>query len=473
MGLFDKLESKLEQGVNGAFARAFKSEVQPVEIASGIRRAMDDRAASVGRGKRPIVPNLFTIELSPTDYDRLSAWGDELDDELIASAQEHADEQRYSPGGPFTIVLQESETLETGVFRLRPATAKAAEALAQQRANVRPRNQQDERNSHDSSNRGPRPGRDAGRPAAAAAGTAAGAGAAAPASRGFGSRIKDYLTGYAPDDAAQPAPGEQPQPREPREDIRRDDRQAHGTNGDYGYDDRSHAPDPFEGNTNRAPSSLGGAYSWDAAGSDAPRRQEHDAHDGHDEYDGFADERGDERAGHDVDNGYADDAYDNNDYGNGFDDAHPDNRATGRGLAWDDDDDYGDPTGFSPAEEPQDSTARHVPAGGGARPPRPVSPRERPWLKIDGQRYPLLGAITVLGRDDEADIIIDDPGVSRSHSEIRITHDGPHLVMSARDLASTNGTYVNGERIDSTHVHDGDRLTLGRTSMTIHLGDRT
>ena len=68
MGLFDKLESKLEQGVNGAFARAFKSEVQPVEIASGIRRAMDDRAASVGKGKRPIVPNLFTIELSPTDY---------------------------------------------------------------------------------------------------------------------------------------------------------------------------------------------------------------------------------------------------------------------------------------------------------------------------------------------------------------------------------------------------------------------
>ena len=98
------------------------------------------------------------------------------------------------------------ETLETGVFRLRPATAKAAEALAQQRANVRPRNQQDERNSHDSSNRGPRPGRDAGRPATVAAGTAAGAGAAAPASRGFGSRIKDYLTGYAPDDAAQPAP---------------------------------------------------------------------------------------------------------------------------------------------------------------------------------------------------------------------------------------------------------------------------
>ena len=44
--------------------------------------------------------------------------------------------------------------------------------------------------------------------------------------------------------------------------------------------------------------------------------------------------------------------------------------------------------------------------------------------------------------------------------------------MSVRDLGSTNGTYVNGEHVGSTHVHDGDRLTLGRTPMTIHLGDR-
>ena len=45
MGLFDRVERRLERAVNGAFARAFKSEVQPVEIASAIRRAMDDRAA--------------------------------------------------------------------------------------------------------------------------------------------------------------------------------------------------------------------------------------------------------------------------------------------------------------------------------------------------------------------------------------------------------------------------------------------
>ena len=39
MGLFDRVEGKLERAYNGIFARAFRAEVQPVEIASAIRRA--------------------------------------------------------------------------------------------------------------------------------------------------------------------------------------------------------------------------------------------------------------------------------------------------------------------------------------------------------------------------------------------------------------------------------------------------
>ena len=42
MGVLDRFERGIEKAVNGAFARAFKSEVQPVEIASALRRAMDD-----------------------------------------------------------------------------------------------------------------------------------------------------------------------------------------------------------------------------------------------------------------------------------------------------------------------------------------------------------------------------------------------------------------------------------------------
>ena len=96
----------------------------------------------------------------------------------------------------------------------------------------------------------------------------------------------------------------------------------------------------------------------------------------------------------------------------------------------------------------------------------------RPIFQIVIERYPLLGAHTVVGRDPAADVILDDPGISRRHTEIRVTHDGPHLVSSVRDLASTNGTFVNGERITSTRLQDGDSITIGRTSMTFRAGKR-
>ena len=123
MGIINRVENGLAKAVHGAFAKAFKSEVQPVEIASAIRRAMDDRAALLGHG-RALVPNLYTIELSETDYDRLGDYEDELSGDLVAAAQEHADSQGYQPGGPLEVNLVEGEGLETGVFRVRPATAK-------------------------------------------------------------------------------------------------------------------------------------------------------------------------------------------------------------------------------------------------------------------------------------------------------------------------------------------------------------
>ena len=75
MGIFDRVERKLDRVINGAFARAFKAEVQPVEIAAAMRRAMDERAAVVGKG-RTLVPNVFSIELDPSDFDRLTQYED-------------------------------------------------------------------------------------------------------------------------------------------------------------------------------------------------------------------------------------------------------------------------------------------------------------------------------------------------------------------------------------------------------------
>jgi len=257
VGLFDKVERGLERAVNGVFAKAFKAEVQPVELASAIRRAMDDRAAVMGHG-RTMVPNLYSIELSPTDFERLSTYDEALSEELVAAAQEHAESQRYQPGGPVAVTFNEGGDLETGVFRVRPTTSR-----------------------------------------------------------------------------------------------------------------RSIAPS-----------------------TQAPQRQ-----------------------------------------------AAQQNQQN------------------PPAQQP-----------GAQR--RAMNPAQRPWLNIDGERYPLIGALTVIGRDEVADIILDDPGISRRHCEVRVTNDGPRLVTSIRDLGSTNGTYVNGERITSRRLDDGDQITVGRTQATFRPGKR-
>ncbi|NHA69361.1 FhaA domain-containing protein [Phycicoccus flavus] len=283
MGLLDRLEAGIERAVQGTFARHLRSAVHPVEIASNIRRAMDDRAVT-GSG-RAIVPNVFVVELSPGDFDRLQPDLRGVEMDLVAAAEEHCEGQRYQPAGPFDIVFEEHEDLETGVFRLRPSKASRprASGMTGQQRPVRPS-----------------PGRSEG-------------------------------------------PAVPPRPETP---------------------------------------------AARAAAEDEPTR----------------------------------------------------------------------------AQQPREAAP--------PPPPRRNNPADRPWLHIDGDRYPLMGAMTILGRDDSADIILDDPGISRRHSELRVTLDGPHHVTTVRDLGSTNGTFVNGERITSTHLEDGDRITVGRTSITFRAGRR-
>lgn len=293
MGVFDKLERGLERAVKQPFAKVFKAEVQPVEIASAMRGAMDDRAAVLGPG-RTMVPNVFTIELAESDYERLSSYSSALTDELVAAAEDHADSQRYVSPGPFEVRLTSGEDLETGIFRVRPAAKDG------------------------------RPGR-GGRDAGAARERAAA--------------------------AAQP---ERPAPRQ-------------HSDPDAAYRPPSRTP--------------------------ADRHVERDAQ-------------------------------------------------------------------LRPAMTP----TREVPP---ARATRNRGPRV--GLELDGRITPLRAAVTTLGRDGSADFVVDDPGVSRRHAEVRISHDGPHLQVLLRDLGSTNGTYLNGEQVGDEELRDGDRITLGRSSLIVRL----
>lgn len=128
MGVLQRFERRLSGLVEGLFARAFRSEVQPVEIAAALQRELDNEAAIVG-SERTLVPNRFIVELGDHDHARLAPYTRPLVHELIEMVREYADEQRYSFVGPVTVELAHEPSLDTGVFRVRSEVA-AAEAPA-------------------------------------------------------------------------------------------------------------------------------------------------------------------------------------------------------------------------------------------------------------------------------------------------------------------------------------------------------
>jgi hypothetical protein len=116
--VLQRFERRLEGLVEGAFARAFKSDLEPVEVASAVQREMDDRAAIVAQG-RTLVPNDFVVELAETDNERLAVYAGSLGVELANLARDYAKEQGYSFVGPVRMRFQGVPELTTGTFRIR------------------------------------------------------------------------------------------------------------------------------------------------------------------------------------------------------------------------------------------------------------------------------------------------------------------------------------------------------------------
>ena len=77
-----------------------------------------------------------------------------------------------------------------------------------------------------------------------------------------------------------------------------------------------------------------------------------------------------------------------------------------------------------------------------------------------GRAYSIVEPVTVVGRGKTANVRIDDPGASRNHARIVVSEDGKYLL---EDLASTNGTFVDGVRVECTELKSGDRIRLGAT----------
>ena len=122
MGLLDNLEQRLDRIVNGSFSKAFKSEVQPVELGAALQQEIDNRADTITG--QTVVPNIFIIELGSVDHDRLQTYFETLSAELGTLADAYSSEQRYTTVDAAHVTFDLDSELETGVFRIRSTAAK-------------------------------------------------------------------------------------------------------------------------------------------------------------------------------------------------------------------------------------------------------------------------------------------------------------------------------------------------------------
>ncbi|WP_228976147.1 DUF3662 and FHA domain-containing protein [Streptomyces sp. DH12] len=131
MGVLKRFEQRLEGLVNGTFAKVFKSEVQPVEIAGALQRECDNNATIWNR-ERTVVPNDFIVELSTPDYERLSPYSGQLGDELAGLVRDYAKQQRYTFMGPIKVHLEKADDLDTGLYRVRSRTLASSSSQSAQ-----------------------------------------------------------------------------------------------------------------------------------------------------------------------------------------------------------------------------------------------------------------------------------------------------------------------------------------------------
>ena len=131
-GVIQRFEQRLEGVVTGAFAAVFRSAVQPVEIAAALQREIDNSARILSRD-RLLAPNVFEVELSESDHDRLAQFSGTLAEELGRLVEEHVAEQRYTLTGPLSISFTEAPDLGTGRFRVRSSASASVTPVAGER----------------------------------------------------------------------------------------------------------------------------------------------------------------------------------------------------------------------------------------------------------------------------------------------------------------------------------------------------
>ena len=95
---------------------------------------------------------------------------------------------------------------------------------------------------------------------------------------------------------------------------------------------------------------------------------------------------------------------------------------------------------------------------------QPKGPKASLEVSGEGRRVPLGAGTISIGRAPDNDVVLDDRRVSRRHAEVRLRL-GKHTLY---DLGSTNGTFVNGKKVNEIALSEGDRITFGAATLIYH-----
>lgn len=145
--MLQEFERRLEGAVEGFFARAFRSGVQPIELAKAVQRYAQSNQHVTSDGV--VVPNVYRLAVGDKDHARLEGYGASLPRELAEVVARTAAERGWSLRGPTRVKIEREADIRLGRYRLtgrveavegavpaRPATARSSTAAPPQRPSL-------------------------------------------------------------------------------------------------------------------------------------------------------------------------------------------------------------------------------------------------------------------------------------------------------------------------------------------------
>ena len=124
MPVLRSIESRLESLFEGVFGRAFRTNVQPVELARKLVKEMDDhRTVSVSK---VYVPNEYTVYLSPADRKQFEGYEGDLRQELAEYLADHARRENYDTRTTLRVLLDTDDDLDIGIFGIATRMTQSA-----------------------------------------------------------------------------------------------------------------------------------------------------------------------------------------------------------------------------------------------------------------------------------------------------------------------------------------------------------